>query len=312
MSLLVSVIIPVYKVEDYLDRCIQSIIDQTYKKLEIILVDDGSPDGCPQKCDAWEANDGRIRVLHKENAGPGMARNTGLDAASGAYITFVDADDYLASDAIETMVNIIERDGSDLVVAQKVKVYDDGHEEPSAYTWIHNTVLNKDAAFRMIGSDSRPFPASLWARLYKRHIFDHLRFCRLKTGEDTYILPHIVECCDSISFTDSVVYYYYQRETSIVHTMSREKILDNVRSVLHVARELYDRGYISGAKVYYYSAVLHNLRLKRDKDAVQLINDAFTCAEQKVLNKGMNIKTRFSMLMAKYPVIQKLYTYFRL
>ena len=100
MSLLVSVIIPVYKVEDYLDRCIQSIIDQTYKKLEIILVDDGSPDGCPQKCDAWEANDGRIRVLHKENAGPGMARNTGLDAASGAYITFVDADDYLASDAI--------------------------------------------------------------------------------------------------------------------------------------------------------------------------------------------------------------------
>lgn len=89
---LISVIVPVYKVEQYLDRCVQSIVDQTYKNLEIILVDDGSPDNCPAMCDAWAAKDSRIRVIHKENGGVASARNVGLDNAVGQYISFVDSD----------------------------------------------------------------------------------------------------------------------------------------------------------------------------------------------------------------------------
>ena len=93
---LVSVIVPVYKVEPYLDRCVASILAQTYPNLEVILVDDGSPDNCPALCDAWAPRDARIRVIHKKNGGQSDARNVGLDAASGAYISFVDSDDYIA------------------------------------------------------------------------------------------------------------------------------------------------------------------------------------------------------------------------
>ena len=96
MEALISVIVPVYKVEKYLDQCINSIVNQTYRNLEVILVDDGSPDGCPQLCDAWAKKDSRISVIHKENQGIGMARNTGMDHASGAYICFFDSDDFIS------------------------------------------------------------------------------------------------------------------------------------------------------------------------------------------------------------------------
>ena len=92
---LISVIVPVYKAEQYLDRCVQSIVDQTYKNLEIILVDDGSPDNCPAMCDAWAEKDSRVRVIHKENGGVASARNVGLDNAVGQYISFVDSDDWI-------------------------------------------------------------------------------------------------------------------------------------------------------------------------------------------------------------------------
>ena len=99
---LISVIVPVYKAEKYLDKCVQSIVNQTYKNLEIILVDDGSPDNCPAVCDEYASKDSRVRVVHKKNAGPSAARNTGLDAATGGYIWFVDGDDYLLPGALQT------------------------------------------------------------------------------------------------------------------------------------------------------------------------------------------------------------------
>ena len=97
---LVSVVVPIYNVEAYLDRCIESIVNQTYKNLEIILVDDGSPDRCPQMCDAWALRDERIQVIHKSNEGLGMARNSGIDVATGKYIFFLDSDDYLAEETV--------------------------------------------------------------------------------------------------------------------------------------------------------------------------------------------------------------------
>ena len=102
---LVSVIVPIYNVELYLERCIKSIINQTYRNLEIILVDDGSPDRCPQICDEWCAKDERVKVIHKDNAGLGMARNTGIEHATGEYVYFVDSDDYIDNDTIEQVLN---------------------------------------------------------------------------------------------------------------------------------------------------------------------------------------------------------------
>lgn len=113
MNSLVSVIIPVYNVEGYIDRCMESILSQTYANIEIILVDDGSPDSCPQKCDDWAKRDRRVKVIHKLNGGVSSARNAGLDASTGEFISFVDPDDYLSTDAIEVMLSRMLRDHSD-------------------------------------------------------------------------------------------------------------------------------------------------------------------------------------------------------
>lgn len=104
---LVSVIVPVYKVEKYLDKCVESIVEQTYKNLEIILVDDGSPDNCPSMCDSWAQKDSRIKVIHKENGGVSSARNSALDAAAGDYICFVDSDDFIEPNAVGYMLENI-------------------------------------------------------------------------------------------------------------------------------------------------------------------------------------------------------------
>lgn len=112
---LVSVVVPVYNVEQCLDRCIESIAGQTYTKLEIILVDDGSPDKCPQICDVWAERDSRIKVIHKTNSGLGMARNTGIDHATGQYICFVDSDDYIAPDTVECAYHVACETDADMV-----------------------------------------------------------------------------------------------------------------------------------------------------------------------------------------------------
>ena len=127
---LVSVIVPVYKVEPYLDRCVASILAQTYPNLEVILVDDGSPDNCPALCDAWAQRDARIRVIHKKNGGLSDARNVGLDAASGAYISFVDSDDYIAENFIETLYDLLHEYHTDISAVHWKLVYADAPEVP--------------------------------------------------------------------------------------------------------------------------------------------------------------------------------------
>lgn len=123
MDKCISVIVPVYKVEKYLDRCIESIVAQTYKNIEIIIVDDGSPDKCPQICDAWKSKDSRIQVIHKKNGGLSSARNMGIHMATGEYILFVDSDDCIVSDACEKLYAYAN--GVDLVVAEAT-IYENG------------------------------------------------------------------------------------------------------------------------------------------------------------------------------------------
>ena len=115
--MLFSVIVPIYKVEEYLDRCVESLVGQTYSDIEIILVDDGSPDKCPAMCDAWAEKDSRIRVIHKENGGLSDARNAGLDVATGEYISFVDSDDCIEFDSYEVLKNAIEANNRPTIVA---------------------------------------------------------------------------------------------------------------------------------------------------------------------------------------------------
>ena len=109
---LISIVIPVYKVEKYLEKCVESVINQTYKNLEILLVNDGSPDNCPKICDEYAQKDNRIKVIHKENGGLSDARNAGIDVATGKYITFIDSDDYISNDYVEYMYNLLKQNNT--------------------------------------------------------------------------------------------------------------------------------------------------------------------------------------------------------
>ena len=144
---LISIIVPVYKVEKYLDKCVQSIVDQTYQNLEIILVDDGSPDNCGAMCDVWAKKDSRIKVIHKENGGLSDARNAGIKAASGEYIFLLDGDDYILKNAIELMYKGVTENNADIAICNYKKVTSDidlvDESNIEAVVW---KVLNQEEA----------------------------------------------------------------------------------------------------------------------------------------------------------------------
>ena len=121
---MISVIVPIYKVEEYIDKCIESIANQTFNNLEIILVDDGSPDKCPQTCDELVNTDNRIVVIHKPNGGLSDARNAGCQVATGEFISFIDSDDYISNDYFEALLNVLESENSDIIECNLVKFYD--------------------------------------------------------------------------------------------------------------------------------------------------------------------------------------------
>ena len=150
---MISVIVPVYKVEPYLDRCVKSVVDQTFSDLEIILVDDGSPDNCPAMCDAWAARDSRVRVIHKPNGGLSDARNTGMAAATGEYISFVDSDDWIAAEMLERLIQALERDQSDIAACAVEMVWEDG--TPSELLTVQtNCILDRHEAQKALLEES--------------------------------------------------------------------------------------------------------------------------------------------------------------
>lgn len=302
MKPLISIIIPVYNVEKYLDRCLESIAGQTYTHWEAILVDDESPDACPRMCDAWAEKDSRIKVIHKKNAGPGYARNSGLDMAAGDYVTFVDSDDYLSADALEVMIARAEQDRSDMVIAQFARVLPDGTQLPSGYHVLTNRILTQEEALGLVGAP-HSLPDYLWAKLYRRAVFQEQRFTAMSCAEDVYAVPGILERCDRVSLVENVLYFYFQRDNSIVHQKKRKQIMDSISAALYVSRYLFDKGYVGGASRYYYSAVCQGYGLCRDREAGELLKKAYTRKEKKILKKKMDRSMRRSVIAAKHSAL---------
>ena len=181
---LISIIVPIYKVEQYLGRCVESIVNQTYKNLEIILVDDGSPDNCPAMCDNWACKDARIKVVHKQNGGLSDARNAGMDIAKGEYIAFVDSDDYVRSDMYELLYNNMQENESDISACGVEMVRED--ETPIAMlTPLGSYVLNnEEAMIAIIEEDVLKQP--VWYKLYKLKCVQNNYFPVGKYHEDIF------------------------------------------------------------------------------------------------------------------------------
>ena len=170
---LISVIVPIYKVEEYLDRCVESIVNQTYKSLEIILVDDGSPDNCPQMCDSWAGKDNRIKVVHKENGGLSDARNAGMPFATGEIISFIDSDDWIEFDMFEKMLNRMQADNSDMVSCGVKWVEEDGSLIRDVTS--EDEVLDTTVAMKTLLNDSK-LKQHVWNKIYKHNLIKDIPF----------------------------------------------------------------------------------------------------------------------------------------
>lgn len=210
---LISVIVPVYKVEKYLDRCVQSIVNQTYKNLEIILVDDGSPDACPAMCDRWAEKDSRIKVVHKENGGVSDARNVGMSVARGEYIGFVDSDDYVSFDMYESLLCNLEESGSDISCCGIKMVWDDGGER--IMTPDGNYVLDNLQALKSLIVEDR-LKQVVWNRLYKRETVAEVLFPTGKRHEDVFWNYKAISRANKVSGFEKVCYCYFQNDSGFM------------------------------------------------------------------------------------------------
>lgn len=221
---LVSVIVPVYKVEKYLDRCVKSIINQTYKNLEIILVDDGSPDNCPKLCDEWAKKDARIKVVHKENGGLSDARNKGFDASNGDLILFVDSDDYIDNNMVEIMAKRIEEDGTDMCVCSFSK-FRDGEEPNKSFSKSPEILTTREALQRLVLGKGFQLVVA-WDKLMKRKLVEKVKFPKGKIHEDEYICHRFIGECEKVSIIHNPLYFYFLREGSIMNSTFSMRRLD--------------------------------------------------------------------------------------
>ena len=218
---LISIIIPVYKVEECLDRCVRSIVAQTYNKLEIILVDDGSPDRCPQICDEWAKVDERIKVIHKENGGLSDARNAGLDIMKGQYVVFVDSDDYIHPQFVELMYYVAQKYNVSLVDCRYARATL-SEEIRKTETFDMDQVIAKKIV------DFSPYVIEIqaWGKIYKREIFDHIRYPKGRIHEDAWIWWKIMYQARKVAVISEQLYYYTVNPTGIVHTNKTMKKMD--------------------------------------------------------------------------------------
>lgn len=222
----VSIIVPIYKVEAYLKKCIDSIIKQTYKNLEIILVDDGSPDNCGKICDEFAIKDNRIKVIHKQNGGLSDARNAGLNIATGDYLYFVDSDDWISSNAIEVLISYFESNlDVDIVAGSSVDVHEyNGEILETSYSIPLGTIsqLNKIEALKHNLQNGW----AAWNKLYKKELFKDIRFPKGKINEDEAVMPHIISLCEKVIIVGQPTYYYFLRPESITTSSFNIKKLD--------------------------------------------------------------------------------------
>ncbi|MDD5831769.1 MAG: glycosyltransferase, partial [Lachnospira sp.] len=214
MNPLISVIVPIYNVEKYLARCVDSIVNQTYKNLEIILVDDGSPDRCPQMCDDYAKKDSRIKVVHKKNGGLSDARNAGIAVATGEYISFIDSDDYVSDDFFECLLDVMNKENSDIAECSVVKFYEDNRFDEFSDDLSVKTYDTQDAMSALIAEN--PFHQHVWNKLYKTELVKDIPYAVGKLNEDEFWTYRVFGRANKVARINKTMYYYFQRSSSIM------------------------------------------------------------------------------------------------
>ena len=221
----ISIIVPVYKVEKYLNECIDSILAQTFTDFELILVDDGSPDNCPALCDAAAAKDSRIRVIHKPNGGVSTARNAGLDAVRGNWISFIDPDDSIDKTYLEKMHRAAVQSGAEVASCNVLYLEADGSRSNYQDTPLRNEVISREEAIHRIRLTPLVQAAT---RLHRRDVLADLRFPVGKNYEDAFTTPEVLEHTNSVACVEDVLYHYRFNPEGIMRGKVNLKNLDEI------------------------------------------------------------------------------------
>ena len=248
MSDLISVVVPIYNVEAYLSECVESIQRQTYQNIEIILVDDGSPDHCPEMCDQFAKKDSRIKVIHKKNGGLSDARNAGIEVANGDYLLFVDSDDYISNVMIERMHCRIIQDQSDMAICN-FEYVDEKGESLGINKLVENVTVAEEQFWREMNQthevygNNYVFCVVAWNKLYARKLFKGVRYDVGKCHEDEFILHKLVSKCEKISLLSEKLYCYRQRAQSIMNSKYTMKRMDCAEAMIQRSIYLHQRGW---------------------------------------------------------------------
>lgn len=302
----ISIIVPVYKVEEYLDRCVTSILNQTFTDYELILVDDGSPDRCPEICDRWAAKSEKIKVIHKSNGGLSSARNAGLDIAEGNYIGFVDSDDWIEPNMYMNMHNLILLKDYDIAICGFVRTVDyseklnaDGFIE-SVREWDKDDLLKNILKVNQQNSNQYA-----WNKLYKKELWNDVRYPNGLTDEDVAGTFSVVINANKIIETNRVGYAYYVNDNSITMTSFNEKKFDFLKIcdlVIDSAEKYGNEEIIEYARLFRYRAdlgVLCRMMMSKEEEVIQYVEEKY-----ELVNK---IKRNFhKLLKSPIPISRKI------
>ena len=257
-EVLISVVVPVYNVEHYLKKCVDSICHQTYRNLEIILVDDGSTDRSGSLCDEFATSDSRIRVIHKSNGGLSDARNAGMELASGEWWMFVDSDDYIAPDTAETLLLAAVENHCEIAVCNMMRIYEDGKQEPFYCPVTEPTIWAGEQRFETLRQPS------VCNKLFRADLFKELRFPKRKFYEDTFVYHVLAHRANRIALTGLSGYYYLSRRESILgQSQFTDRYFDYVEAIHERAMFLFNHGisrYGEEACLSLYAAIVNSTK----------------------------------------------------
>ena len=306
---MISIIVPIYKVEAYLPKCIESLINQTYRDVEIILVDDGSPDHCGLICDNYAKEDNRIQVIHQTNRGVSAARNAGLEIAKGDYIGFVDPDDWVAPEFYETMLNNMQKSHADLAISGYAYCHVDGNIDVQRLYQrkTTETLIQKEVMKRM--SDIPPsIRHGVWNKLFQRSLLDGILFQEhLKSSEDVWFLTEYLLKIKSAIFIHEPYYINRVREGSATHGgLSVQNLLDSFQAhrfmyqnIIGVYPELkeYSQAFLLDAYLLKY----HQAKKKKEEESQEYLKQMRKAIHKEGLralfNREIYWKTRIAYLL---------------
>lgn len=313
---LISIIIPIYNVEKYIKECIDSVVKQSYKNIEIILIDDGSKDNSGKICDYYSNKYKQIRVIHKHNEGVSIARNIGIELSAGKYITFIDADDFVEPNYIEILYKQCIGKNADLSICGANDIDNDKKIIKTSIKYA-KTLNSKEAMKELL--NEKYYTGVVWGKMYKRDLFKNIKFNKeIKIAEDLDVLYKIIDKCNLINIDTSKKLYYYRIRKNSATTVNYNDDWKNeikiCKNIMHFIKNKYPDILNFAIKRYVRINIscINNImknKLNKKEELIKLQKDIKRYKKNYLTNKNVSIKNKIKYLVAiqKYPILKVLY-----